>query len=48
MINFSFKKMYTSNKFPPAVGIDPTGKNVWFEGAKKISFTNSFTNENYW
>ena len=48
MINFSFKKMYTSKKFPPAAGIDPTGKNVWFEGAKKNSFTNSFTNENYW
>ena len=27
--------MYTSKKFPPAAGIDPTGKNVWFEGAKK-------------
>ena len=38
MINFSFKKMYTSKKFPPAAGIDPTGKNVWFEGAKKNQF----------
>ena len=48
MINFSFKKEYKSKKFPPAAGIDPTGKNVWSEGAKKISFMNSFTNENYW
>ena len=32
MINFSFKKMYTSKKFPPAAGIDPTDKNVWSEG----------------
>ena len=48
MINLSFKKGYKSKKIPPAAGIDPTGKNVWSEGAKKISFTNSFTNENYW